>query len=97
MSLLQDYSWPGNVRQLENVIERAIALETTEAVLPDGSPSRSGAPRPRSRCPRSGTGSVSTAYLLSVEARLLGEALDRARGDRGRRRPGSWVSPRSLR
>jgi DNA-binding NtrC family response regulator len=26
MKALMDYSWPGNVRQLENVIERAVAL-----------------------------------------------------------------------
>ena len=38
MALLQAYSWPGNVRQLENVIERAVALETTEAVLPERLP-----------------------------------------------------------
>jgi two-component system response regulator PilR (NtrC family) len=36
---LENYHWPGNVRELENTIERAIALETTEAIqierLPD--------------------------------------------------------------
>ena len=36
---LETYRWPGNVRELENTIERAIALETTEAIqverLPD--------------------------------------------------------------
>jgi two-component system, NtrC family, response regulator PilR len=36
---LQAYSWPGNVRQLENTIERAVALETTAEIhlerLPD--------------------------------------------------------------
>jgi two-component system response regulator PilR (NtrC family) len=29
---LENYHWPGNVRELENTIERAIALETTEAI-----------------------------------------------------------------
>lgn len=29
---LESYSWPGNVRQLENTIERAVALETTEEI-----------------------------------------------------------------
>ena len=38
MQLLRSFSWPGNVRQLENVIERAVALETTEAVLPERLP-----------------------------------------------------------
>src|SRR5213595_3920885 len=30
LSLLGQYEWPGNVRQLENTIERAIALETAD-------------------------------------------------------------------
>jgi two-component system, NtrC family, response regulator AtoC len=29
LSLLQGYPWPGNVRQLENVVERAVALNTS--------------------------------------------------------------------
>jgi two-component system response regulator HydG len=28
-SYLESYSWPGNVRQLENVVERAVALNTS--------------------------------------------------------------------
>jgi two-component system, NtrC family, response regulator PilR len=36
---LESHSWPGNVRELENAIERAVALETTQAIqierLPD--------------------------------------------------------------
>jgi len=35
---LQGYHWPGNVRELENTIERAVALETTEAVQVDRLP-----------------------------------------------------------
>lgn len=32
--LLQNYSWPGNIRELKNVIERAIILSSGEELLP---------------------------------------------------------------
>jgi two-component system response regulator PilR (NtrC family) len=35
MDILQSYSFPGNVRELENIIERSVALETSNIVLPD--------------------------------------------------------------
>jgi two-component system response regulator PilR (NtrC family) len=35
MECLEAYDWPGNVRQLENVIERAVAMETTDQIQPE--------------------------------------------------------------
>ena len=34
MEVLLDYSWPGNVRQLESAIERAILLCEGDTILP---------------------------------------------------------------
>ena len=34
MELLKSYNWPGNVRQLENMLERAILLAKGESILP---------------------------------------------------------------
>jgi two-component system response regulator PilR (NtrC family) len=49
LELLLAHDWPGNIRELENVIERAVALELTPTVLPEtlsasvsASPARSG-------------------------------------------------------
>ena len=36
---LEAYDWPGNVRQLENVVERAVALEATDEIQPESLPS----------------------------------------------------------
>ena len=30
-----EYPFPGNVRELENIIERSVALETTNIILPE--------------------------------------------------------------
>jgi two-component system, NtrC family, response regulator PilR len=38
MALLKQYSWPGNIRELENAMERAVALERTPTVLPESLP-----------------------------------------------------------
>ena len=38
LECLEQYLWPGNVRQLENVVERAVALETAEEIRPESLP-----------------------------------------------------------
>ncbi len=38
MELLTQHDWPGNIRELENVIERAVALEASPTILPDSLP-----------------------------------------------------------
>src|SRR6185503_18089713 len=52
MELLLQHEWPGNIRELENVIERAVALEATPAILAESLPPalRGGA------APRNGSG-----------------------------------------
>ena len=38
MEILRNYDYPGNVRELENIIERAVALESGAAILPESLP-----------------------------------------------------------
>lgn len=38
MRLLQDYAWPGNIRQLENVVERAVLLAQAPRLTDDDLP-----------------------------------------------------------
>src|SRR5207247_967334 len=59
MELLMAYDWPGNIRELENVMERAVALEPTPAILPDSLPSTV-----RGETMRSSAASVSVSESL---------------------------------
>lgn len=38
MNLLKKYNYPGNVRELENIIERTVALEAGTSILPESLP-----------------------------------------------------------
>ena len=38
LSILMSYNWPGNIRELENVIERAIILTRTTTIVPEDFP-----------------------------------------------------------
>jgi two-component system response regulator PilR (NtrC family) len=71
-NLLSTYEWPGNVRQLENTIERAVALETGQTLnvqLP--------VERPRARAAAAGVGTDTNAVTTSVPAgAVLPEGMD---------------------
>jgi DNA-binding NtrC family response regulator len=38
MARLRTYSWPGNIRELENIIERAVALSNQGMLMPEDLP-----------------------------------------------------------
>ena len=38
MDVLKRYHYPGNVRELENIIERTVALEPSSVILPESLP-----------------------------------------------------------
>jgi two-component system, NtrC family, response regulator PilR len=104
LDTLSGYDWPGNVRQLENAIERAVAMETSDELhveLPTE-------PQ-RARAAAATAGSVASAgkfpsegvdferYVAEIERSLIQAALDQANGVQTRAADLLKVSYRSFR
>jgi two-component system response regulator PilR (NtrC family) len=106
---LCDYEWPGNVRQLENTVERAVALETTNQLhveLP--------AERPKAKAAAAAAGipgmpdaSTSSSvlpegldmekYVAQIERSLLQAALNQSHGVQTKAADVLGISYRSFR
>lgn len=100
MRLLENYSWPGNVRELEHTIERAVALETTDAVQPERLPERITNYNPHLVAeslvfPEEGINL--TAHLDQLEKTFVLEALKRTSGNQTNAAELLKLSVRSLR
>jgi len=84
MELLVRYEWPGNIRELENVMERAVALEPTPTILADGLPVtvRGDVPRVTAALPDGlpESGFDLEAHVKEIERGYIAEALKRAGG-----------------
>ena len=79
LALLSTYHWPGNVRELENAIERAVALSSSELIMPDDLPAQ---PREGSAAPLVVPGPRMT--LEEVKRWYVGKVLEEAAGNKVR-------------
>jgi len=89
MRVLMAYPWPGNVRQLENAIERAVTLGAgrTEIDVADLPPEIQDAPEAGMSAPFvdfPDEGLDLPAYLLSIERDLIHRSLQRTGGNRNK-------------
>lgn len=84
MELLMRYDWPGNIRELENVLERAVALEMTPSVLLESLPPAVRGTHgrqtsvPSSDLPESGFDLE--VHVQQIERGYIAQALERAGG-----------------
>jgi transcriptional regulator with PAS, ATPase and Fis domain len=87
MRCLMAYPWPGNVRQLENAIERAVALSggrtqiETSDLTPDIQQASHAAAAPDVNLPEGGIDF--DGYISRIEHDLIRRALEKTRGNKG--------------
>jgi len=86
MDILNKYSFPGNVRELENIVERSVALETSNIVLPESlalSSLRDRGNKRRNRKSDLGLEGIQLdEVMLGIERDYLAQALEIARGSK---------------
>ncbi|WP_417911627.1 sigma-54-dependent transcriptional regulator [Candidatus Electronema sp. TJ] len=111
MEVLMNYSFPGNVRELENIIERGVALESSNIILPESlilstrKEERSAAPPPPVKEPLF-IGARDEAELFDrgleasverMEKKMILHAIEAAEGSKMRAADLLKISFRSLR
>jgi len=84
IDLLIEHDWPGNIRELENVLERAVALEGSPTILPESLPQVL-----RGEGPKAAAGAAESlpeggidleAHVKEIERGYIAQALVRADG-----------------
>jgi two-component system response regulator PilR (NtrC family) len=86
LELLMRYPFPGNIRELENIIERSVALESSSIILPESlsiaedGDGKAGATQPGEAFPERGVNL--NRELERFEREIIRKALERAKGSK---------------
>jgi two-component system response regulator PilR (NtrC family) len=100
LQLLENYTWHGNVRELEHTIERAVALERTEDIQPERLPehiTNYNPERIKAEFDLPDDGINLTAHLERLEKTYVVEALRRTAGNQTKAADLLQIQVRSLR
>jgi len=97
MNAFMSHSWPGNIRELENVVRKIVALGDEQLALADLNPKT--AETKQARPPANGTYSLKAAARAAsreAERELIMKALARTRWNRKRAAQELQISYKSL-
>ncbi|MDF1614881.1 sigma-54-dependent transcriptional regulator [Desulfurivibrio dismutans] len=75
MQVLLDYDFPGNVRELENIIERGVAMENSQIILPE-SLTLAGHRRSQTTSPTTGTAVTATGDRQAITEEVFSRGLE---------------------
>lgn len=78
MDIFREFPWPGNVRQLKNVIERAVVLAREKQITAEELPDE------LRRCRRPDTGTSSITPLKALEIQAIHDALRECKGNKSK-------------
>ena len=95
-NLLLEYPWPGNIRELENVVRKIVALGDEQVVIADLAPAPS---KPRAAAPQTGSFSLKDAARAAsrqAEREMIMKVLARTRWNRKRAAQELQISYKSL-
>jgi len=94
LDLLMRYNYPGNIRELENIIERAIVLARRNMITTDDLPMHTRIGESEEKQPK---GSSLTEMVERFEQKLIIEALDKAGGNQSQAAKSLDIGERKLR
>src|SRR5512143_228752 len=99
VSLLEGYAWPGNIRELENVIERIVAIEDRETVTASCLPQEILSPQNKQMETQElfAPGFSLTQHLDELSTKYIQEALALSGGSRQKAAPLLGLSYRTIR
>jgi len=101
LEILKGYSYPGNVRELENIMERAVALEKTGTIQAQSIPSSLNSPTETSSFLKPELSSLNglnlDSFIKDIEKILVNQALKKAGGNKTETAKLLGISFRSLR
>jgi two-component system response regulator AtoC len=98
-ALFERYSWPGNVREMKNILERAILLEADEEILPEHLPPEIsfGEEAVEVSEAKGGFASIYPMSLKEMEKVLIGKTLEETNGNKSKAARILGISRQTLR
>ena len=84
LDIFMDYSWPGNIRELKNVIERAANYAVKDEILPVHLPSYLFTPKVTMQIARNETENTYRDIVKNTQKEVIINALDKAGGNKSK-------------